>query len=269
MREKFMQTESEDKFINSSAKTLDSFKLLTVVIPVYNEKSTIAEVIEKVLTVELPLEKEIIVIDDGSTDGTTEILQAQNKDKIIFYFTPVNIGKGAAVRIGLKLAKGDIILIQDADLELNPHEYKMLLAPILQNQTQVVYGSRFLKDNHVPVVRRAANYILTLLTNLLYNTNLTDMETAYKVFTPAVVKKLSLRANRFEIEPEITAQICLSEYKILEVPISYRPRTKFEGKKINWKDGVKALWMLFKCRFEKRKKIEEKFFLRDSKDFLD
>lgn len=230
-REEFMQAKGEDKFIKSSTKMSDSFKLLTVIIPVYNEKSTIAEVIEKVLAVELPFAKEIIVVDDGSTDGTTEILQAQPKSTIVFYFTPVNVGKGAAVRIGLKLAKGDIILIQDADLELDPNEYKMLLQPILQGQAQVVYGSRFLKKNKVPRVRRAANSVLTSLTNKLYNTKLTDMETAYKVFTAKVASELSLQANRFEIEPEITARICQAGYKIAEVPISYRPRTKFEGKK--------------------------------------
>lgn len=237
----------------------DSYALLSVIIPVYNEKTTIAQVIEKVLAVELPLEKEIIVVDDGSTDGTTEILQSQNQSKIVFYFTPVNIGKGAAVRIGLKLAKGDIILIQDADLELDPNEYKMLLQPILQGQTQVVYGSRFLKKNKVPILRRVANRALTSLTNKLYNTNLTDMETAYKVFTAKLANKLSLKANRFEIEPEITARICQAGYKIAEVPISYRPRTKYEGKKINWKDGVRAMWMLCKCRLEKRNVVRQNF----------
>lgn len=248
-----MQFENEKELINTSEALSDSFKLLTVIIPVYNEKTTIAEVINKVAAVDIPLEKEIIVIDDGSTDGTTEILQAHHKSRIVFYFTPVNVGKGAAVRIGLKLAKGDIILIQDADLELDPNEYKLLLQPILEGQTEVVYGSRFLKKNKVPLVRRAANGALTSLTNRLYKTNLTDMETAYKVFTANVAKKLSLQANRFEFEPEITARISQAGYKITEVAISYRPRTKFEGKKINWKDGVKAMWMLCKCRLEKKK----------------
>jgi glycosyltransferase involved in cell wall biosynthesis len=200
----------------------DPFKLLTVIIPVYNEKSTIAEVIEKVLAIELPLEKEIIVIDDGSNDGTTETLQAQTESKIVFYFTPVNIGKGAAIRIGLKLAKGDIILIQDADLEYDPNDYKTLLKPILQGQTQVVYGSRFLKRNSMPLLRRIANGYLTALTNQLYDTKLTDMETGYKVFTAQVANRLSLRANNFEIEPEITARICQIGYKIAEVPIIRR-----------------------------------------------
>ena len=227
----------------------ESYKLLSVIIPVYNEKTTISEVIEKVWAVELPIEKEIIVVDDGSTDGTVEILQSNSIKLTHTYLTPINIGKGAAVRIGLTLAKGEIILIQDADLELNPNEYKQLLQPILEGQTSVVYGSRFLGENRVAPLRRFANYFLTKTTNLLFRTKLTDMETAYKVFTSEVARNLSLEASRFEIEPEITAQIARKGFKIKEVPISYRPRTKFEGKKINWKDGFKALWTLIKYRF--------------------
>lgn len=227
----------------------DSYKLLSVIIPVYNEKSTISEVIEKVSAVELPIEKEIIVVDDGSTDGTVEILQTNSVKITKTYLTPINVGKGAAVRIGLTLTKGDVILIQDADLELNPNEYKLLLEPIFEGKTQVVYGSRFLGENRVAPVRRMANYFLTFTTNLLFRTKLTDMETAYKVFTAEVAAKLSLQAARFEIEPEITAQIVRQGFTILEVPITYRPRTKFEGKKIKWKDGMKALWTLLKYRF--------------------
>ncbi len=230
----------------------ESFKLLSVIIPVYNEKSTISEVIEKVSNVDLPIEKEIIVVDDGSTDGTVEILRSNSVKVANTYLTPVNVGKGAAVRIGLTLARGDIILIQDADLELNPNEYKLLLQPIFDGKTQVVYGSRFLGENRVAPVRRLANYFLTFTTNLLFRSKLTDMETAYKVFTAGVAANLSLEANRFEIEPEITAQIIRKGFSIFEVPISYRPRTKFEGKKIKWKDGVKALATLLKYRFSKK-----------------
>ncbi len=227
----------------------NSYKLLSVIIPVYNEKTTISEVIEKVSTVDLPIEKEIIVVDDGSTDGTVEILHS-NKIKITnTYLAPVNVGKGAAVRIGLALVKGDIILIQDADLELDPNEYQQLIQPIIDGRTSVVYGSRFLGENSVSPVRRFANYLLTFTTNLLFQTKLTDMETAYKVFTAEVVSHLDLRSNRFEIEPEITAQIAKNGFQILEVPISYRPRTKSEGKKIKWKDGFKAFWTLVKYRF--------------------
>jgi glycosyltransferase involved in cell wall biosynthesis len=226
----------------------ESYKLLSVIIPVYNEKTTISEVIEKVWAVELPIEKEIIVVDDGSTDGTVEVLQSNSIKLKHTYLTPINIGKGAAVRIGLTLARGEIILIQDADLELDPNEYKQLIEPILDGKTAVVYGSRFLGENRVAPLRRFANYFLTFTTNLLFGTKLTDMETAYKVFTSEVAAKLSLEANRFEIEPEITAQIARQGYKITEVPISYNPRTKSEGKKINWKDGFKALWTLFRYR---------------------
>ena len=225
------------------------FKLLSVIIPVYNELSTISEVIEKVSAVELPILKEIIVIDDGSTDGTVEALELSKAKLTRTYLTPVNVGKGAAVRIGLTMAKGDIILIQDADLELDPAEFTDLIAPILDGEASVVYGSRFLQKNDVPRFRLIANQFLTKATNMLFGTRLTDMETAYKVFTREAAGKLRLKANGFEIEPEITAQFANLGYKILEVPITYRPRTVLEGKKINWKDGVKALWTLVKYRF--------------------
>jgi glycosyltransferase involved in cell wall biosynthesis len=232
---------------------VNNFNLLSIIIPVYNEESTVGEVIERILKVELPIAKEIIVIDDGSSDGT----QARLQDNLInithLHLNPVNIGKGAAVRIGLRFAKGDIILLQDADLELNPGEYLNLLKPIFENAASVVYGSRFLKNNNrVAFSRKIANRALTVVTNLIYHSDLTDMETAYKVFTIDVLKKLNLRANRFEIEPEITARICQAGYKIVEVPISYRPRTSSEGKKIQWQDGIKALLTLFRCRFDNR-----------------
>lgn len=226
------------------------YNLLSIIIPVYNEESTIAEVVSRIKQTELPLKKEIIVVDDGSNDDSKNILGAE-EDITHLYLNPVNIGKGAAVRIGLTIAKGDIILIQDADLELDPDEYSRLLKPILEGKSQAVYGSRFLeRDNKVPFIRVLANKSLTLVTNILYRAKLTDMETAYKVFTSEIAKKLVLRANRFDIEPEITAKIRKAGYEIVEVPISYTPRTKSEGKKIRWRDGVKAFWMLIKCYFK-------------------
>ncbi len=226
-------------------------QLLSVIIPVYNEKSTIQEVIERVHAVDLPIPKEIIVVDDGSSDGTSEILDERCKNLAKLYHSPKNTGKGSAVRIGLSLCQGEIILIQDADLELEPSEYKQLLQPIFDGKTSVVYGSRFLKNSvKIPKLRRLANHFLTSATNALYGTRLSDMETAYKVFESEIVKNLPLEANGFDIEPELTARISRAGYKIFEVPISYRPRTKFEGKKIRWRDGLKALWMLLKCRFD-------------------
>jgi glycosyltransferase involved in cell wall biosynthesis len=227
------------------------FNLLSIIIPVYNEESTVSEVIERILKVELPIAKEIIVIDDGSNDATPARLQDKLTNITHLHLNPVNIGKGAAIRIGLSFVKGDIILLQDADLELDPNEYLNLLQPIFEGTASVVYGSRFLKkDNRVAFSRRFGNGVLTAVTNLIYHSDLTDMETAYKVFTTATAKTLQLRANRFEIEPEITARICQAGYKIKEIPISYRPRTASEGKKINWQDGVKALLTLVRCRFD-------------------
>lgn len=236
----------------------NSYKTLSIIIPVFNEKSTIAEVINKISTVDLPVKKEIIVVDDGSTDGTTEILQAQKNSKTIFHFTPVNTGKGAAIRIGLTAAKGEIILIQDADLEYSPNDYLKLIEPILEGRGSVVYGSRFLQPNYITPVRRAANKGLTILTNRLYKSNLTDMETGFKVFTSQVARKISLKSNGFEIEPEITARILQAGFKISEVPVSYNPRTKIEGKKISWVDGFRAVGTLIRCRFHKQKLFEEK-----------
>ncbi len=225
--------------------------LVSVIIPVYNEESTVIEVIEKVAAIKLPVDREIIVVDDGSNDGTAALLESNQRQIAKLYSSPVNVGKGAAIRIGLSFAKGDIILLQDADLETDPDEYLQLLQPILDGKTSVVYGSRFLKKNVlVPRLRRFANYFLTQMTNLFFGSRLTDMETAYKVFTKEVAGKLKLRANRFDIEPEITARICQAGYKIVEVPISYNPRTVSEGKKINWRDGIKAIATIVKCRFE-------------------
>jgi glycosyltransferase involved in cell wall biosynthesis len=226
---------------------------LSVVIPVHNEASTIEEVLDKVTAVELDgIEKEIIVADDGSTDGSLELVQRSHlaqADLVKVYASPVNFGKGAAVRTGFNFATGHIILIQDADLELDPQEYDRLLAPILSGQCQVVYGSRFKENsNRIPLKTLLANKFLTMLTNILFNGCLTDMETAYKVFKAEVLQKIKLKRVGFDFEPEITARLLKAGYHIYEVPVSYNPRTSYEGKKIGWRDGVEAIWTLIMCR---------------------
>lgn len=226
---------------------------LSIIIPMYNEASTIEAVLDKVAAVKLPaIEKEIIVTDDGSTDGSLELVRRSRlaqADLIKVYTSPVNLGKGAAVRVGFKFATGDMILIQDADLELNPQEYDKLLAPILLGQCQVVYGSRFTKNsNRIPLKSLVANKFLTMLTNVLFGGRLTDMETAYKVFDAEVLQNIQLKRVRFDFEPEITAKILKAGYQIHEVPVSYNPRTSYEGKKINWRDGLEAIWTLIVCR---------------------
>jgi glycosyltransferase involved in cell wall biosynthesis len=226
---------------------------LSVVIPVHNEASTIEEVLDKVAAVKLNgIEKEIIVADDGSTDGSLELVQHSHLAQaqlVKVYASPVNFGKGAAVRSGFKMATGDIILIQDADLELDPQEYGRLLAPILAGECQVVYGSRFMqRGNRIPLKTLWANRFLTMLTNILFNGRLTDMETAYKVFKTEILQDIRLKRVGFDFEPEITAKLLKAGYRIQEVPVSYNPRTSYEGKKIGWRDGLEAIWTLVTCR---------------------
>ncbi len=222
---------------------------LSVIIPVYNEQATIKEVLDRVRAVEM--EKEIIVVDDGSTDGTSEILakeEAKGDLKVLRH--RVNRGKGAAVRTGLEHATGEVILIQDADLEYDPRDYPELLKPIHEGRAEVVYGSRFLGRREAMSFWNAlANKLLTLATNLLYGSTLTDVETCYKVFRAEVIKLIPLHSHRFELEPEITAKVLKRGYRIYEVPISYAGRRQEEGKKISWWDGFIALWTLVKYRF--------------------
>lgn len=228
---------------------------LSIVIPVHNEAQTVAHVIEKVRLVDLgDLEKEIVVVDDGSDDGSREIIQRERdaSDGLVkTHLSLVNLGKGASVRIGFKVAQGDIVIVQDADLELDPEEYPRLVAPILQGDADVVYGSRFLGPRPRNVRRRTilANRFLTGLTNALYGSRLTDMETAYKVFRADVLRRLRLRSVGFEFEPEVTAKLLRAGIRIVEVPISYAPRSVQEGKKISWRDGLTAVATLVRCRF--------------------
>ncbi len=226
---------------------------LSVIVPVYNEEQTIGAVIERIRAVDLgPIEKEIIVANDGSDDGTQRALDegAWRQDPCLRVLeSPVNLGKGAAIRLGLKYATGDIVLIQDADLELDPQEYGNLLAPIIDRGEMVVYGSRFLRRNAAISFRtRFANRLLTTLTNVLFLSRLTDMETGYKVFRRDVLDKVRLRCVGFDFEPEFTAKLLLAGYRITEVPIGYSPRRRDEGKKIRLVDGLDAAYVLIKCR---------------------
>lgn len=227
---------------------------LTVIIPVYNEEKSIIQVIDKVKNVKLnEVEKDIVIVDDFSTDATKELLEKLKDSSIKIFFHQKNQGKGAAIRTALKHATGDIILIQDADLEYNPAEYEKLLKPIMENKTKVVYGSRLnaIKKNLKKMYKLHyfGNLFLTIMTNILYGAKITDMETGYKVFRKEVINNINLKAKRFDFEPEITAKILKKGYKITEVPINFMGRKFDEGKKITWKDGVKAMYYLIKYRF--------------------
>ena len=230
---------------------------ISVIVPVYNEVGTIREILRRVACVPLP--KEIIAVDDGSTDGTAEVLRDIQDPAALLANGPLpapctlrvlchahNQGKGAAIRTGLAAVTGDLVLIQDADLEYDPADYPTLIQPILEGKADVVYGSRFLGAPHRVLFfwHSVGNKLLTLMSNMLTNLNLTDMETGYKVFRAEVLQKISLQSNRFGFEPEVTAKIARQGVRVYEVPISYAGRTYEEGKKINWRDGVAALWTL-------------------------
>jgi glycosyltransferase involved in cell wall biosynthesis len=221
--------------------------ILSILIPVYNEKDTIREALRAVLSV--PYKKEIIIIDDGSTDGTREILQEVCNPDVQILYHEKNSGKGRAIQTGFAHATGDIILIQDADLEYDPSQYPELLQPILLGRADVVYGSRFSGHGAHRVLyfwHYAGNRFLTLLSNILTDLNLTDMECCYKVFTKKALDGITINENRFGFEPEITAKIAKKKLRIYEVPISYYGRTYEEGKKIGWKDGFRALWCILR-----------------------
>jgi glycosyltransferase involved in cell wall biosynthesis len=238
---------------------------LSIIMPVYNEIETIAEIVRRVRAVQLTVpvgygadngsvvafDREIVIVDDGSTDGTQEILHTLDGEQdVTILFHEHNLGKGRAVRTGLEHASGDVIVIQDADLEYDPRDYPALLQPIVEERARVVYGSRFRGGPTKTMFfwHMVGNQYLTLMTNLLYNTILSDMETGYKAFTREVAEQLDLRSPGWGFDPEITAQILKRGYRIYEVPISYTGREFGEGKKISWYDGLTVLWTLIRCR---------------------
>ena len=225
---------------------------LSIIIPVYNEQETLREILQQVRAVELPgLEKEILVVNDGSTDGSRAILAEEEEqgDLRVFHHQE-NQGKGAAVRTAIAQATGDILVIQDADLEYDPRDYPALVRPIVERRVSVVYGSRFLGPRKAMLFwHMLGNKLLTLTTNILYNTILSDMETCYKCFRADVIKDVPLHSRRFEFEPEVTAKVLKRGHRIFEVPISYYGREYHEGKKITWRDAPLAFWTLIKYRF--------------------
>lgn len=226
--------------------------LFSIIIPVFNEASFLPEVMRRVE--EAPYDKEIIIVDDGSTDGTREFIQSLGDNHIKVILHKKNMGKGAALRSGITIATGDIIIIQDADLEYDPKDYPTLLEPILQGKADVVYGSRFLGGPHRVLFfwHSVGNNLITLVSNIFTDLNLTDMETGYKVFRKEVFQDIRIESNRFGFEPEITAKVAKKGFRIYEVPISYSGRSYEEGKKITWKDGVKAMFTILKYNLFRR-----------------
>ena len=226
--------------------------LLSIIVPVYNERATIGAVLERLLSIDLPIAREIIAVDDGSSDGTAaELAAAAARSPLV---TAVHLerngGKGLALRTGLERTKGTIVAIQDADLELDPAQLAALVEPLLRDEADVVYGSRFMHgSSHVPFMTRVGNRSLTMLTNALYGASLTDMETCYKIMRGDLARSLPLTANRFDIEPEITVQLLKSGARLRELPVTFSPRSRAAGKKIRWRDGWHAVRLLVRHRF--------------------
>ncbi len=228
------------------------YSTLSVIVPVFNERSTVGEIIRRMRAVELPVVLQIIVVDDGSSDGSDKVLGALEDSTVRVLTHKQNEGKGAAIRTGMAAATGDLVLIQDADLEYDPDDWPRLLDPILKGKARVVYGSRFTgeRKNMLPL-HWLGNRALSLVTNILYRSTLSDMETCYKLFDADAIEGITVRSNRFDFEPEITAKVLRRGLRIYEVPISYAGREVDEGKKITWRDGIGALLALVRYRFSK------------------
>ena len=229
------------------------FRTLSVIVPVYNERNTVVEVLRRIRAVELPVAKEVVVVDDGSTDGTDKVLSALEDSTVRIIRHPENRGKGAAIRSGLARASGDLVLIQDADLEYDPDDWPRLLDPVLKGKAEVVYGSRFTGERkNMRLSSWIGNRLLVFVTNVLYRTTLSDMETCSKLIDRRVLDGMVIESDRFDFEPEITAKLLRAGVRIYEVPISYAGRESDEGQKFNWRDGVRALGTLLRYRFPPR-----------------
>ena len=223
---------------------------LSVIVPAFNQRNTIAESIRRVRDVQLPIEHEIIIVDDGSTDGTRDILRQLEDSTVRVIYQPQNGGKGSALRAGFDEASGDLIVCHDADLEYDPRDWVVMLRPLLEGDASIVYGSRFTGERrNMMFWHWVGNRFLSLVTNVLYNTTVSDMETCYKMMDATVLKSLKLRANKFDIEPEVTAKLLRAGHRSYEMPIRYAGREVDEGKKISWRDGIPALWTLLWLRF--------------------
>jgi glycosyltransferase involved in cell wall biosynthesis len=231
----------------------DRYRKLSVIVPVYNERQTVVEIVRRMRAVQLPLELEVLMVDDASSDGTSSALSHLEDSTVRVLRHDSNRGKGAAIRTALPYVSGDLVIIQDADLEYDPEDWLRLLAPVFKGRAQVVYGSRFTGERRNMLYWHwVGNRFLSWVTNLLYNTTLSDMETCYKLFERQVLDGITIESDRFEFEPEITAKVLRRGYRIYEVPISYAGREPHEGKKITWRDGFGALGALLRYRFKRR-----------------
>ncbi|HSS10553.1 MAG TPA: glycosyltransferase family 2 protein [Acidimicrobiales bacterium] len=235
-----------------SAEDVPRYKLLSVIVPVYNERNTVGEILRRMRLVDLPIEREIVVVDDGSVDGTDNILAALEDSTVRVRRHPTNRGKGAAIRTGIEAARGDVVLIQDADLEYDPQDWPRLLAPLLLGKAKVIYGSRYIGEREVMSIGRwLGDRSLSLLTAVLFNAAISDVETGYKVVDRVVLDSLNVEADRFDFEPEITAKLLRRGHRIYEVPVTYSGRGEQEGRKFTWRDGFAAGWTLLRLRFRR------------------